>query len=50
MILLKSVVAGHGEVVVELAEAVLGRRPSFPAVGLVEDVGVGLAFEGGLVG
>ena len=44
------VVAGHGLVVVELAGRVLGRRPVVPAVGLVEDVGVGAALERGLVG
>ena len=44
------VVAGQRVVVVEPAVGVLGRGPSFPAVGLVEDVGVGLAVKLGLVG
>ena len=44
------VVAGHGLVVVDLAVLALGRGPGFPAVGLVEDEGVFLAFQRGLVG
>ena len=44
------VVAGQGLVVVELAVLVLGRGPAFPAIGLVEDVGVFLALQRGLVG
>ena len=35
---------------VELAVTPLGRGPSLPAVGLVEDIGVCLAAEGGFVG
>lgn len=35
---------------VELAVAVFGRGPAFPAVGGVEDVAVGAPFEGGLGG
>jgi hypothetical protein len=35
---------------VNLAVLALGRGPFFPAVGLVEDVGVLLAFERGFVG
>jgi hypothetical protein len=38
------VIAGQGLVVVELAVLVLGRSPAFPSIGLVEDVGVFLAF------
>ena len=37
-------------VVVELAVLVLGRGPGFPAIGLVEDVGVFLPVQRGLVG
>ena len=37
-------------VVVELAVLALGRGPAFPAVGLVEDVGVFLSLERGFVG
>ena len=44
------VVAGQGLVVVELAVLALGRGPGLPAVGLVEDVGVLLALQRGLVG
>ena len=33
-----------------LPSLVFGRRPGFPAIGLVEDVGVFLALERGLVG
>ena len=44
------VVAGQGLVVVELAVLALGRGPAFPAVRLVEDVGVLLAVQLGLVG
>ena len=44
------VVAGQGLVVVDLAVFVLGGGPGFPAVGLVEDEGVFLPFEGGFVG
>ena len=44
------VVAGHGLVVVDLAVLALGRGPAFPAIGLVEDVGVFLAFQRGFVG
>ncbi len=42
------VVAGQGLVVVELAVLALGRGPAFPAVGLVEDVGVLLPLQRGL--
>jgi hypothetical protein len=44
------VVAGRRPVVVDLAVPALGRGPFLPAVGLVEDVGVLLAFERGFVG
>ena len=44
------VVAGQGLVVVELAVLALGRGPAFPAVGFVEDVGVFLAVQRGLIG
>ena len=44
------VVAGQGGVVVELAVLALGRGPGFPAVGLVEDVGVFLAVQRGFGG
>ena len=44
------VVAGLGPVVVDLAVLALGRGPFFPAVGLVEDVGVLLAVQRGFVG
>ena len=44
------VVAGQGGVVVELAVLALGRGPAFPAIGLVEDEGVLLAFQRGFVG
>jgi hypothetical protein len=37
------VITGHGLVVVELAVLALRRRPGFPAIGFVEDVGVSLA-------
>ena len=42
------VVAGQGLVVVEFAVLALGRSPAFPAIGLVEDVGVFLAVQRGL--
>src|SRR5271157_3611893 len=41
------VVAGQGLVVVEFAVLALGRGPAFPAIGLVEDVGVFLAVQRG---
>ncbi len=44
------VVAGQRLVVVEIAVLVLGRGPAFPAIGLVEDAGVGLACQRGLGG
>ena len=44
------VVAGQGRVVVELAVLALGRGPGFPAVGFVEDVGVRLPLQCGLIG
>jgi hypothetical protein len=44
------IVAGQGLVVVDLAVGSLGGRPFLPAIGLVENEGVFLAFEGGLVG
>ena len=44
------VVAGHGLVVVDLAVLALGRGPVLPAVGLVEDEGVLLALQRGLIG
>ena len=47
---LDEVVAGEGGVVVDLAVLALGRGPRFPAIGLVEDVGVVLAIEGGFSG
>ena len=42
------VVAGHRLVVVELAVLALGRGPAFPAIRLVEDVGVFLPLQRGL--
>ncbi len=44
------VVAGEGGVVINLAVLPFRGSPRFPAVGLVEDVGVALAVEGGLGG
>ena len=44
------VVAGHGPVVVNLAVLAFGRGPFFPAVALVEDVSVPLAFKRSFVG
>ena len=44
------VVAGQGLVVVDLAVLVLRRGPAFPAIRLVEDVGVLLPVQRGLVG
>ena len=44
------VVAGQGFVVVDLAVLAFGRGPLFPAVGLVENEGVLLAFQRGFVG
>ena len=44
------VVAGQGGVVIELAILALGRGPGFPAVGFVEQVGVFLAVQRGLIG
>ena len=44
------VVAGQGLVVVDLAVLALRRGPAFPAVGLVEDVGVFLPVQRGFVG
>ena len=41
------VVAGEGGVVVQRAVGVFGGGPGGPAVGGIEDVAVGLAFEGG---
>ena len=43
------VVAGQGDVVVELAVLALGRGPRLPAVGFVEDVGVFLPVQLGFV-
>ena len=37
------IVAGQGLVMVELAVLVLGRGPTLPSIGLVEDIGVFLA-------
>jgi len=44
------VVAGFGAVVVDLAVVTLRGGPLLPALGLVKDEDVGLAFEGGFVG
>ena len=44
------VVAGQRLVVVELAVLALGRGPAFPAIRLLEDVGVFLPVQRGLVG
>ena len=47
---LDEVVAGEGGVVIDLAVFALERGPRFPAVGLVEDVGVFFTVEGGFGG
>ena len=44
------VVAGLGGVVIELAVLAFGGGPALPAVGLIEDEGVFLAFQRGFVG
>lgn len=43
------VVAGQGAVVVELAVIALGSGPGFPAAGFVENAGVLLSLQGGLI-
>ena len=42
---LAEVIAGKGAIVVERAGFVLGRGPRLPAVGLVEEIGVGPALK-----
>jgi len=44
------VVSGYCFVVIDLACSAFGGGPGAPAVGLVEEEGVGLAMEGGFVG
>ena len=46
----EKVIAAERGVVVNLAVLALRRSPRFPAIGLVEDVGVALALQRGLGG